>query len=153
MVLDPIPQSLPVHFFGSRPQPPTSRELMRARNTTDARERNTHNLLSTRTTASAWKESRPDVGSSKKSTPGSAVNSIPRFVRCAISCAISCVMCKHKCGCVCVQKCVCVYIQEGVPLDQSAVNQQIYSWICALRNRSCTISLRPVWTHIKRVRV
>jgi len=27
MVLDPIPQSLPVHFFGSRPQPPTSREL------------------------------------------------------------------------------------------------------------------------------
>ena len=24
MVLDPIPQSLPVHFFGSRPQPPTS---------------------------------------------------------------------------------------------------------------------------------
>ena len=27
MVLDPIPQSLPVHFFGSRPQPPTSRWL------------------------------------------------------------------------------------------------------------------------------
>ena len=26
MVLDPIPQSLPVHFFGSRPQPPTSRK-------------------------------------------------------------------------------------------------------------------------------
>ena len=25
MVLDPIPQSLLVHFFGSRPQPPTSR--------------------------------------------------------------------------------------------------------------------------------
>jgi len=25
MVLDPIPQSLPVHFYGSRPQPPTSR--------------------------------------------------------------------------------------------------------------------------------
>ena len=25
MVLDPIPQPLPVHFFGSRPQPPTSR--------------------------------------------------------------------------------------------------------------------------------
>ena len=25
MVLDPIPQSLPIHFFGSRPQPPTSR--------------------------------------------------------------------------------------------------------------------------------
>ena len=25
MVLDPIPQSLPVHFSGSRPQPPTSR--------------------------------------------------------------------------------------------------------------------------------
>jgi len=24
MVIDPIPQSLPVHFFGSRPQPPTS---------------------------------------------------------------------------------------------------------------------------------
>jgi len=24
MVLDPIPQMLPVHFFGSRPQPPTS---------------------------------------------------------------------------------------------------------------------------------
>jgi len=24
MVLDPIPQSLPAHFFGSRPQPPTS---------------------------------------------------------------------------------------------------------------------------------
>jgi len=24
MVLDPIPQSLPVQFFGSRPQPPTS---------------------------------------------------------------------------------------------------------------------------------
>ena len=27
MVPDPIPQSLPVHFFGSRPQPPTSRLL------------------------------------------------------------------------------------------------------------------------------
>ena len=27
MVLDPIPQSLPVHFFGSRPQPPTSPSL------------------------------------------------------------------------------------------------------------------------------
>ena len=26
MVLDPIPQSLPVHFFGSRPQPPTSHQ-------------------------------------------------------------------------------------------------------------------------------
>ena len=24
MILDPIPQSFPVHFFGSRPQPPTS---------------------------------------------------------------------------------------------------------------------------------
>jgi len=29
MVLDPIPQSLPVHIFGSRPQPPTSLELFR----------------------------------------------------------------------------------------------------------------------------
>ena len=29
MVLDPIPQSLPVHFFGSRPQPPTSRYTLR----------------------------------------------------------------------------------------------------------------------------
>ena len=28
MVLDPIPQSLPVHFFGSRPQPPTSLPLV-----------------------------------------------------------------------------------------------------------------------------
>jgi len=27
MVLDPIPQSLPVHFFGSRSQPPTSRTV------------------------------------------------------------------------------------------------------------------------------
>ena len=27
MVLDPIPQCLPVHIFGSRPQPPTSRAL------------------------------------------------------------------------------------------------------------------------------
>ena len=27
MVLDPIPQPLPVHFLGSRPQPPTSRGL------------------------------------------------------------------------------------------------------------------------------
>ena len=27
MVLDPIPQSLPVHFFGSRPQAPTSRSV------------------------------------------------------------------------------------------------------------------------------
>ena len=27
MVLDPIPQSLPVYFFGSRPQPPTSQHL------------------------------------------------------------------------------------------------------------------------------
>ena len=26
MVLDPIPKSLPVHFFGSRPHPPTSRD-------------------------------------------------------------------------------------------------------------------------------
>jgi len=28
MVLDPIPQSLPVHFFGSRPQPPTSHLIL-----------------------------------------------------------------------------------------------------------------------------
>jgi len=28
MVLDPSPQSLPVHFFGSRPQPPTSPQVM-----------------------------------------------------------------------------------------------------------------------------
>jgi len=35
MVLDPIPQSLPVHFFGSRPQPPTS-PCDRDRNTRDA---------------------------------------------------------------------------------------------------------------------
>ena len=28
MVLDPIPQSLPVHFFGSRPQPPTSHVVL-----------------------------------------------------------------------------------------------------------------------------
>ena len=27
MVFDSIPQSLPVHFFGSRPQPPTSPEM------------------------------------------------------------------------------------------------------------------------------
>ena len=27
MVLDPIPQTLPVHFFGSRPQPPTSHDI------------------------------------------------------------------------------------------------------------------------------
>ena len=26
VVLDPIPQPLPVHFLGSRPQPPTSRQ-------------------------------------------------------------------------------------------------------------------------------
>jgi len=31
MVLDPIPQSLPVHFFGSRPQPPTSLLLLHHR--------------------------------------------------------------------------------------------------------------------------
>ena len=31
MVLDPIPQPLPVHFFGSRPQPPTSRHGMALR--------------------------------------------------------------------------------------------------------------------------
>ena len=31
MVLDPIPQSLPVHFFGSRPQPPTSWESKKGR--------------------------------------------------------------------------------------------------------------------------
>jgi len=30
MVFDPIPQSLPVHFFGSRPQPPTSRNAILA---------------------------------------------------------------------------------------------------------------------------
>jgi len=32
MVLDPIPQSLPVHFFGSRPQPPTSHKYMCIKN-------------------------------------------------------------------------------------------------------------------------
>ena len=30
MVLDPIPQPLPVHFFGSRPQPPTSHRIHHA---------------------------------------------------------------------------------------------------------------------------
>jgi len=33
MVLDPIPQSLPVHFFGSRPQPPTSPHASNSRDT------------------------------------------------------------------------------------------------------------------------
>ena len=33
MVLDPIPQSLPVHFFGSRPQPPTSPYLSHSEHT------------------------------------------------------------------------------------------------------------------------
>ena len=33
MVLDPIPQSLPVHFFGSRPQPPTSPRTLPTRGT------------------------------------------------------------------------------------------------------------------------
>ena len=32
MVLDPIPQPLPVHFFGSRPQPPTSQVDTQRRN-------------------------------------------------------------------------------------------------------------------------
>ena len=32
MVLDPIPQSLPVRFFGSRPQPPTSHPEARFNN-------------------------------------------------------------------------------------------------------------------------
>jgi len=32
MVLDPIPQSLPVHFFVSRPQPPTSRNALVSHN-------------------------------------------------------------------------------------------------------------------------
>jgi len=41
MVLDPIPPSLPVHFFGSRPQPPTSpltcwSEVLRLVNTKSA---------------------------------------------------------------------------------------------------------------------
>ena len=37
MVLDPIPQPLPVHFFGSRPQPPTS---LRWRNLAPVGEKN-----------------------------------------------------------------------------------------------------------------
>ena len=32
MVLDPIPQSLPVPFLGSRPQPPTSHKYMCIKN-------------------------------------------------------------------------------------------------------------------------
>jgi len=40
MVLDPIPQSLPVHFFGSRPQPPTSpNDVVRAVEETASRNR------------------------------------------------------------------------------------------------------------------
>ena len=34
MVLDPIPQLLPVHFFGSRPQPPTSHQEQLCKGTT-----------------------------------------------------------------------------------------------------------------------
>ena len=36
MVLDPIPQSLPVHFFGSRPQPPTSQRCKTCQRHDDA---------------------------------------------------------------------------------------------------------------------
>ena len=36
MVLDPTPQPLPVHFFGSRPQPPTSPEYNHTNPTTPA---------------------------------------------------------------------------------------------------------------------
>ena len=36
MVLDPIPQSLPVHFFESRPQPPTSYTVITQTHYTDS---------------------------------------------------------------------------------------------------------------------
>jgi len=37
MVLDPTPQSLPVHFFGSRPQPPTSPRQQAAQSEADCK--------------------------------------------------------------------------------------------------------------------
>ena len=41
-VLDPIPQSLPVHFFGSRPQPPTSPHMYTDKTPHTLQTQNTH---------------------------------------------------------------------------------------------------------------
>ena len=44
MVLDPIPQSLPVHFFGSRPQPPTSPSACKSADFQRVQVSHTHSL-------------------------------------------------------------------------------------------------------------
>jgi len=45
MVLDPIPQPLPVHFFGSRPQPPTSAPHAQVQESVQMAHSHTHSLL------------------------------------------------------------------------------------------------------------
>ena len=45
MVLDPIPQPLPVHFFGSRPQPPTSAPHAQVQESMQMAHSHTHSLL------------------------------------------------------------------------------------------------------------
>ena len=55
MVLAPIPQPLPVHFFGSRPQPPTSLQNFTRRQATAKQATANHKKVSDRLTSVFWK--------------------------------------------------------------------------------------------------
>ena len=90
MVLDPIPPSLPVHFFGSRPQPPTSLPQW-----SPAFERSPY--------------TQPPALSSRHTLSLSLSLSV------SLSLLFACVFCVCTCACMCIycvwlSVCLCVWI-------------------------------------------
>ena len=135
MVLDPIPQSLPVHFFGSRPQPPTSLgtrihhnmeylkykntnvklRTHRTRNTGSHRFWNTSELELQRLKCKIWiKNMFVGVGfwAQQDSPPPHWYDGLcggHGFKYISTDCVFVCVcVCVCLCLCVCVCVCVCV---------------------------------------------
>jgi len=107
MVLDPIPQPLPVHFFGSRPQPPTSPLI-------DEQvyvQRVVCVCVSVCLCACACVCVRACVFTNMIEWVARAVGRVGhthRWTSTLITCCVCTCMC--GCGCVCVRVCVCVHI-------------------------------------------
>jgi len=107
MVLDPIPQPLPVHFFGSRPQPPTSPLI-------DEQvyvQRVVCVCVSVCLCACACVCVRACVFTNMIEWVARAVGRVGhthRWTSTLITCCVCTCMC--GCGCVCVRVCACVCV-------------------------------------------
>ena len=167
MVLDPIPQSLPVHFFGSRPQPPTSRPRRQRGKVTErcSRDGRTYTMRAGMATSCEFTISKSLVDS----RAGCSV----RTLVCVSVCEGMCVCERHRASmCVCfylclyfkclypwllihVPTCVCVWCLHGVYMCMCAVStcvcvRCLHVYVCGvhcvvwdsmLSNASLVISL------------